>query len=256
MFWMTLALARSADPDLAYHFHDSEPVGEDVTIKVVDAWARPHEAKAKVIIENDSPDFLIVRTQQMMFSADEAAWGDDEVMIVPPRDRETNVVEFAGKGLRNNGGAWFVPGGLYRVPTDGAPIAAPNFELPLAGRSFDAGPFSCTLNGRVQKETDETSVRFRCTYEGDGMGLVDISAVSVIAEGQEFATIEGNGRLKAVKPGDSFKLKATFEVPPRVADMQFAPLTLHFNDTFREGIPQVVGDFEPIPLDVDWKKTH
>lgn len=256
MFWMTLALARSADPDLAYHFHDTQPFGDDVRVTVVDAWARPHEAKAKVIVDNDSPDFLIVRTQQMMFSADAGAWGDDDVLVIPPRDRDTNVVEFKGSGLRNAGGAWFVPGGLYRVPTDGDPITAPDFELPLAERSFEAGPFRCTLDGRIQKDTDETSVRFRCVYEGDGVGLVDISAVTVLAKGQPFATREGNGRLRAVAPGDAFKLKATFEVPPRVADMQFAPLTIRFNDTFREGMPTPMGDFEPIPLDVDWKKTH
>lgn len=251
----TAAFARTGDADEAYHFHDVAPVGDEVRLGVVDAWARPHEAKAKIIVRNDTPDFLVVRTGGMLFSAHGQAWAEDDVQIIPPRDTDTKVLEFTGQDLKANGG-WLVPGGMYRVPTDADPVLAPDFELPVQARSFDAGPFHCTVAGKITQETDETAVKFRCTFEGEGLGMVDTSAITVVAEGQTFPNRRGDGRLRPVLPGQSFSLRTSFEVPPRVVDMQFAELTIQFNDAFRDGVPQVLPQWDPIALEVDWKKTH
>lgn len=252
--FVAAAMARGADPDDPNHFYDVPAVGQDIQVRLVDAWARPDEAKVKVVVRNDTPDFLVLRTGQMLFSADAQAWGQDSVKVIEPRSTGSKVVEFHGRNLKANGG-WFVPGGFFRIPTDGDPIAAPNFMLPQRERGFDAGPFSCVA-GKVVKETDETDVHFTCVYEGAGLGLVDPAAITVLVEGKEFATQKGNGRLDPVRPGDSFRLRATFEVPARHADMQFADLEIHFNDAFREGIPVAMPEWEPIQLEVDWKKTN
>ena len=248
------ALARGGDPDDPNHFYDVGPFGDDVQVRVTDAWARPDEAKLRLIVRNDTPDFVVIRTDQMLFSANAQAWAQDSVKVVDPRSTESKVLEFQGKDLKAHGG-WFVPGGMYRIPTDGDPIAAPNFALPLRERGFDAGPFRCTVVD-VDQETDATDVRFRCDYDGAGLGLIDPSAITVLVEGREFGNLEGNGRLEPVRPGDSFKLRAVFEVPKRVADMQFAELEIHFNDAFREGIPQAMPEWAPIQLEVDWKKSR
>jgi len=50
--------------------------------------------------------------------------------------------------------------------------AAPDFPLPATLNEFTVGSFTCIMTN-VKKETAETAVKFKCTYNGEDAGLID-----------------------------------------------------------------------------------
>jgi hypothetical protein len=247
---------KAPDPEHANHFLEVLPVGGDVKVGVSDAWARDAEAKLKVVVQNDTADFVVFDVNDMRVRL-----GGGEFMpgtglrgafaVVEPRTSANRVLSVTGSGMHAESGE-VVVAGVARVAAEAPTVLAEDLKLPLEKPGVKAGPFDCVVpEGKIKKETDETIVRFKCRYEGTGLGLVKPAMVQIRTEdGQLFANEVRDLDPRVVRPGEEFKFDVVAHISAKVVDMQFAPLFLVWNDTFRDGQPTPV-DVAPIGLVFD-----
>ncbi len=240
------------DPDHQNHFKDAEGVSGDFRVSITDALATDAEAKMKVRFHNGTADWLLVKTDESRFNI---AGKDREptrarMLLVDPKSDGARIVATTGSGLHQDTIA-FVPTGLYRIPKDAPTRPAPDFQLPLSQSDVEAGGFNCAVPKKIKQETDETHVKFKCRYEGEGIGIVDPKQIQIrLEDGQKFANDDRKMDPQIVLPGDEFKFDAVFHVSAKIVDMQFATMHIVFNDTFREGQPEAIA-FDPVVLELD-----
>jgi hypothetical protein len=111
-------------------------------------------------------------------------------------------------------------------------VQAPDFMLPASVNQFTVGDFTIELVN-ISKKTQETAVKFKVTYTGNGMGLVDPKNLGVKLEsGQVFANDKRDKGIVLAK-GESDTFTALFHIEGRIADMQFANMQIVWNDTFK-----------------------
>jgi hypothetical protein len=129
--------------------------------------------------------------------------------------------------------------GLYRIPAGGTVVPAPNFALPAKVNEFRAGnAYSCNLT-KLVKETKVTEATFQCKYTGTGnqLGLLQPSKAAVKLEnGQEYATSISKSKVYLMTPGEEEKIKVEFNIPGKIADMQFANMEIMWKESFRESM--------------------
>ncbi|MCB9677255.1 MAG: hypothetical protein H6737_19205 [Alphaproteobacteria bacterium] len=248
--------APKVDPDHANHFKNVEPAGDDVKFGVEDAWARDAEAKMKVLVQNDSADYVLVKTEEFRFEvggneyAPKTGMLQGKNLVVDPKSHGNRVLNAEGTGMHQESLTVKIAG-AFLVPKNAPVQAAPDFRLPLEMNDFKAGNFSCAVPKKIKQETDETAVRFECRYEGSAIGIVDPKQIQVrLEDGQAFANDDKKMDPQVVLPGEEFKFDAIFHVSAKVVDMQFANMHVVFNETFREGEPRAL-EVPPIALALD-----
>ncbi|MEZ4317478.1 MAG: hypothetical protein R3F61_08235 [Myxococcota bacterium] len=246
----------AVDPAHANHYKPVAPAGDDVKFGAEDAWARDAEAKAKLTIVNDSADFVMFKVEESRFvlggteMVPKTGVLRGNVIVVDPKSSANTVMAVTGAGLHHDSMQINVTG-AYLVPKNAPVQKAPDFRLPLESSDLKAGNFSCAVPKKIKQETDETAVRFKCRYEGSGVGLVDAKQIQVrLEDGQLFANDDRNMKPQIVLPGDELNVDATFHVSAKVVDMQFATMYLVFNETFREGEPRAI-EAAPLKLELD-----
>lgn len=246
----------AVDADHANHFRDVPPTGAEIKVGVTDAWARDAEAKAKVIVENGTSDYLVFDVGEMRVKLGAGEYVPNtglrgDFAVVKPRGSANRVLTLTGSGMHVDA-ATVVPSGIQRVAADAPTHLAEDFKLPLEKPGVKAGPYDCVVpDGKIKKETDELIVRFKCRYDGAGLGLVNPTSVQIRTEdGQLFANEDRDLDPKIVRQGDEFKFDVAARISAKIVDMQFATLHLVWNDTFREGQPVPV-EVPPIELALD-----
>ena len=244
-------------PEHANHYK-SEPVSSgDVTASASSAWARQQEAKLRVKFANGSDDYLLSRkdgARSTMGSGEHQSSNKTAYEVIDPEDDGSHTYVFKDESGQLHEQAMTARlDGIYLAPTDGPPVEAEPFTLPLSANEVEAGGFTCRSKGKIKQETQETKAKFECTFDGeDGtVGLVESQSISVaIPDGQAFANESGK-EAKLLLPGEktSFEVKTTVIKPkPHGVDMQFTKLTLLWNDALRAITA------EPVELE-DWAFT-
>jgi hypothetical protein len=172
-------------------------------------------------------------------------------MVVGPKDSDTRVLKVTGDSKFHVESLTVILNGFNRVSADGKIQDAPDFKLPAATNDFKAGNFKCSLE-KVKKETKETEVSFTCTYQGSDVGVINPSKITLKLEnGQEYANDNKKDKAELLLPGEDAKVKASYHVPGKITDMQFANMLLIWKDTFSESkiVPITVGtasfEFDP-----------
>ncbi|MCB9763007.1 MAG: hypothetical protein H6739_24620 [Alphaproteobacteria bacterium] len=237
-----LAIAQDGvDPKHENHFRDVPPIETDaLTLSISDAHAQRPFAKFKAQITNNTADFLLYYVNETVFHFEHGDFkpnnGDAKrkPVIIGPKDSKNPTVGVDGEDGFHREKFSVDFSGFYRVSAEGTVHEAPNFKLPAATNSFEAGPYRCSLS-KVKQETKETYAKFKCTYTGDKVGLVTPRNLTVKTEsGQTFANDDRKGDTELLFPGDDLSFSAIFHVPASVVDMQFANLEVVWTDTFRE----------------------
>lgn len=244
-------------PDHANHFSSAPVHAGEITASAAAAWARQQEAKLKVKINNRTDDFVLVDkngARISMASGEYIATNGDGYKLVAPQSEGGHTFVFTdGGGKLHNLSMVARLEGVSVAATDGAPIEAEPFTLPLHKNQIEASGFTCVNKGKLKQETQETKAKFECTYNGaEGtVGLLDSKAITIaIPDGQDFANESGKPK-KLLLPGEtvSFEVKNTVIKPnPHGVDMQHTELTLLWNDALR------VATLEPIQFP-DWEFT-
>ena len=204
-------------------------------------------SKLGLKISNSSSDFLFYNSKESTFTF---PFGDKHPVA------KAVYIKPGGSKIRTlsvNGGDQFLQkqysvniAGLYRIPMDGETTPADNFKLPASSNSMTAGNFKIALQ-KYDASTKEAKAVFECTYTGDKVAIVNGSKLSVTATNKKtnenvvYANDNKKSKPQILNPGDKIKVTASFHIPGKIVDMQFATMNILWNDTFIET--------EAIPMD-------
>ncbi|MBN93126.1 MAG: hypothetical protein CL928_03525 [Deltaproteobacteria bacterium] len=252
---------QEGDEKFEYHFTDTALDGAELKIEVSKAHTQRDFALATARFENKSGDYLLLHKEQILFRFD---FGDRAVkggkagkpVVIAPGGKKKLSLKVTGSGEFESVRAFSLQfDALQRVASKGEAVKVPEFQLPASVNSFEAGPFSCSLKGKVTQETDLTKAKFLCTYNGEQVGFIDPTRVALrIPSGQEFANTNNKAKRKLLQSGDKMPVVVSYVVERKVVDMQFAILQLDWRDAFSESpaVPMAVGGVE---LSYDADKT-
>lgn len=225
---------------------------DDYKIYIVDAVSQGTYTKFKMKVFNKTNDYLIVRPQEIVLSGNgQNIAGTDKQLIVPPNDESSRVIDFKGSNMQMEKFTLEIKG-VYKVAANGAVSAAPDFVLPPAQNDFKAGNFNCKLIDNKLK-TDKAVARFGCTYEGDGIGILDpYKCVAVMPNKQENANAKKyTGTL--LEKGKYEDFFVHFNEVPGAGDMQKEKFSIKWNDTFKES---KLTPMKPVSVEVTMDPTR
>ncbi|HXA01371.1 MAG TPA: hypothetical protein VNW99_05240 [Cytophagaceae bacterium] len=234
---MTSAFAqrKENDPKHEYHYRSIPTIEtEDIKIEIVDAHSQREFTKMKLKITNKTDDYIVFRPSETIMKNEKGEFNlTDKDIIIGPLESDNKVLTFKGIDMHVKQMSLLLKG-FYKFPSKGEVQKAPDFVLPASSNDFTAGPFSCTLL-KSSKETDKTEVQFKCTYNGNDFGILKPSKIVVKTEkGQEYATAKSTQKTTLLTKGKKDNFTATFVIPGKVVDMQFANLAIVWKDTFSE----------------------
>lgn len=242
---------KKEDPKHTNHFKAVTKDNGDVTIDIENAVAKTEYAKFKLRITNKTNDYIIYKPQEstFKFESTKVVPEDKKEITINPLDKETKVIDAKGSNLHVESFRFLVEG-LYKVSPKTTSEKVPAFKLPASVNEVSGGNFKIEMV-QNKKETQETVVKFRVTYSGDGYGLVEAKKLGVKTEGgEEFANDKNNQKPFLLKKGESDTFIALFHIPAKTADMQFANLEIIWRDAFKECTVKKVESLE-VDLTVD-----
>ena len=194
-------------------------------------------AKMGMTIENTGKDYLVYNFEEANFKYD---FGDNHpeprVLFIRPGEKKKRTLKVEGNVEYLAESYTLETSGLYKVAKDGKPVAVENFQLPAAKNTIEVGNFTISLV-KLKKETKETNAKFECTYNGDKIAIVNPSKLSITVDGKEdmeYANDNKKAKDLLMKKGDKVKFNATFHIPGKIVDMQFATMYILWNNTFME----------------------
>jgi hypothetical protein len=177
-------------------YKDATKETSDFTFTIDNAVSTPAETKFKFKITNKTSDYLIYKPTESKFviNGKEGA-PKEKQLIIKPNSSDFVTVNLKGSGYNAVKNYSYIIDGIYKVSTNGTVINTPNFKLPPAQNEFKTGDFTCTM-GNLTKETDKTEVKFKCSYNGDKVGIISQTKASVkMPDGSEFANAKKPGLL-------------------------------------------------------------
>ena len=230
-------------PDHAYHYRTDGVSAHGVNALAPTAWARQGELKLKVKLNNTTGNYVLFRKDGIEVSS-----GGNTFLPPQKADKYTTVQPHAegaqGFKIVDEGGTLHHKEmsvkltGVFMVDAAVAPVQTTPSFLPARSKSFDAGPFACTLRGKPKQETDNTTAKYRCQFKGGAgeVGLVDPRKMQMaLPDGKEFANEWGKETL-VVFPGQhvDIAIKNTVIQPrPHGFDMQKTELTVKWEGVFQ-----------------------
>lgn len=229
-----IAQTKKVDPDHTNYYKSTSVDLKAVTIDVTDAVSRIDFSKFKMKITNTTNDHILYKPQESKFviEGNDYKPEDKKPLLIQPLDNSSRTIDLKGNGNNMHTDNFsFNVDGLYKVIPTGN-VSAPNFMLPPSVNQFVAGDFTVEMVS-ISKKTQETAVKFKVTYTGDGMGIVDPKKLGAkIEAGQVFAN-DKREKSAVLAKGESDTFTAVFHIEGKIADMQFANMEIVWNDTFK-----------------------
>jgi len=219
--------------DAKTFYKDATVETDDYNIYVIDVVAVDGYAKFKIKIFNKTNDYLLVKPSEFVYSAgDKKAYSKDKTYSVPPNEEESEVIDFKGQDMQaTNFTVDFK--GIYKASAAGKPISIPDFELPATKNEFTAENCTCVLK-KADLSTDKTVTKFYCSYNGDGVTIINpVKASLIMPNGQENANTKRHKPIILEKGNTDDFFMVYLEVKG-AGDMQKKKTQIKWNDTFRE----------------------
>ncbi len=260
--FLAVATAQSQNYEKLF-YKDLTKETDQVTITVDNAVSTPGETKFKLKVTNKTNDYVLYKPMESKFMIDgKESKPKEKMLIIKPNSSDFVTINLKGAGYNKVKSYSFVIDGLYSVSTNGKAIEVPNFKLPAAQNEFKAGDFNCTMTN-VTKESDKTEVKFKCSYNGDKIGVIHNTRAGVkMPDGNEYANAKKPGLLESkakevlVMKGEeeSVNLKWERMEGGRAMDMQKVAMDIVWHATFTEA-PAVKLKGETLEMEFDEATT-
>jgi len=244
---------KNIDPKYAFCYKATSLETDDYKIYIEDAVNENAYAKFKIRIFNKTNDYLIFKPSDAIFKiGSQEISGKDKQILILPNEEGWRVIDVKGGGLQEEKYIVDIKN-MYKVSANSPSIKVEDFKLPASKNEVDAGNFKCTLK-KADLKTDKSTLKFECTYTGDGIGiLAPNKCIAIMPKGQENANANRNkGTLFEKGKRDDFVVE--FKELKGGGDMQKNPFKLVWGETFKES------KIEPIPggkinMELDQAKT-
>ena len=234
------AQLASTDPKHENHYNASPFENDDIKIDFKNAHSQQAFTLVELNITNKTSDYIYVKGSDTKFLYEHGTYQPKGTMLskinfsVDPLKSESKTLKVTGDNRFHVEKLKLELNGFYRISAKGTPIKVDNFQLPAAKNSFTAGDCNCNLE-KSKQTTKQTDAEFKCVYMGKKVAFVDPTKLSVkLKDGQEFANNNHKDKMEVLMPGDDIKFTAVFNIPGKIADMQFTVLSINWNDTFSE----------------------
>ncbi|HVD97800.1 MAG TPA: hypothetical protein VNB90_06310 [Cytophagaceae bacterium] len=237
----SFAQDQKVNPKHINYFTSPSVETKEVKIETQDAVAMMEFVKFKMKITNNTNDYILYKPKESKFKLANTDFSpeDKKTIFIQPLDRESKVIDMKAPAKNAHVDAFkYEVNGLYRIPVDAPVTEAPNFKLPASTNDFTAGNFKVELVN-LKKETGETAAKFKVTYIGDGVGLVEPKKISAYGKNHKnsneltVANDKKSGGIILYK-GESETFTATFHMEGKMVDMQLANMEIIWKDTFKE----------------------
>jgi hypothetical protein len=219
-----------------------------------DIVSKPEYCKFKIVFVNKTADYLLVKASEIVVSINGKEYKSVERnLLVRPNDRGSRVIDVKGTDMQYDEFSVII-NGVNRFSAAGTPLAVPDFKLPATVNSFQAGAFNCTMI-KIKKETDETAVKFDCIYNGDKIGVFYPAKTVVRLDNgtnQEFAMIKSDAKpILFLTKGQADDFTLSYFIEGKVADMQFANMSILWKESFTESALELLKTGQSIKISVD-----
>jgi len=209
-------------------------------------------------INNKSEEYVIVYKDKCKFVVNKNSYFPKSVKkgkIIKAGKKELITVKSDGETNYLTEDIDFKPGGFYTFPSEGTIIKTSDFHLPPSKNSINNGIFKINML-KLKKETGETAVKFKCTYTGNKIGIINPSqCVLKTEDGKEWAPSNSKEKIKILQKNNSENFTLIFKIPGKITDMQFAEMDIVWKNTFSESnLTELNFDIQHINIDTETTK--
>ncbi len=209
----------------------------DIKITIDDAVATPTGMKFKVSIVNKSTDYIIFKPSECEFKIKgNSVKPIEKWLVIPPGDKDWRIIDIKGNYVIPENFD-FLMAGFYKVTLDSKGNVTPDFKLPAASNEFKSGEFSAVLVAS-KKETDKTDAKFKVTYNGNKIGVIETNKVAAkMPDGKEFANYLRDKPIIFDKGNIEDFIVAWKDIPVASGDMQKVEMIILWREAFKEVTP-------------------
>ncbi|OYT15622.1 MAG: hypothetical protein B7C24_12025 [Bacteroidetes bacterium 4572_77] len=262
----TTILAQDKATYEKHYYKSPQKVEEkNYSLSFSDIVSKMDYAKMAVEIKNLSNDYLMFNSQESQFIFDFGKLNSKKgSMYILPHSSLDETLKVSGSDQFLTDQYTLLFKGLYTISAQGEIQEMDEFQLPASKNNIAAGNFKISLLKTSQK-TKETYAKFECEYIGDDIAIIDASKITVRVEGKDIVYANsikkstGNLLKKGgpifLKKGEKANFKAVFNIPGKIADMQFSVLHIIWGDTFMESKALEIPAKE-LPIILDLGTTH
>jgi len=210
-------------------------------------------AKLGLIINNKSDDYLFFNKSKCKFVINDNSYfpkTEKKGKIMKPNSKKTFTIKVAKETDYLVDNFSFKPQGISKFSAKGEIVKAEPFHLPAEKNIIEAGSFKINML-KLKKETQETVVKFECTYTGDKIAIITPSnCVLRTEDGKEWANLKSKEKVIILQKNESKKFNILFQIPAKSTDMQFAEMDILWKNTFSESeLKKVDFDVQTITKD-------
>ena len=232
-----LGISQTINPKATNYYYNTQiDKKNDITLNAQNIVARYNFAKFKLIIVNDSKNYVMLRKDELKYKNNKGTFSATEKKtpkFVSPFSKHSWTIDFKGNNFFLVDTFTIIPEGIYTFAIDKTKLKAPIFHLPPNKNQFTVGEFTVTMT-KLKKVTGLVSISFKAQYAGNKIGIISPSdAVLTLPDGSSWANTKSNMKPKILVKGETASFTLKFEVPGRVIDTQFANLDIDWKTSYR-----------------------
>ena len=215
------------------HYGDIDPIETDeYRIAFSDMHSQATFALVRAEFTNKTDDFLFIELSKVSYTLPDGSKIQPvakKVKINPNATKKISIKAPGSAGLPAENLEVEI-GGITQLPVNGEVENLEDYPLPDTKKKITSNNVSIALN-TLKKETKVTEAKFKVQNTGDTPILVNNSLITVTCEGNDkvWPCEAKSSAYKILWPGKSMNLKATFKIPGKIVDMQFANMSIHWN---------------------------
>jgi hypothetical protein len=239
IIYSTIGFAQKKDsPDHTNFYKEETKETSELKMETTDIVSKIDYLKFKLKLTNYTDDYILYKPKESsVVVGDKTLVASDRMLLISPHDKGSRVIDIKGNGVNTHVDAFtFNLLGLGRINVNVPHLVAPNFKLPASVNEFSVGNFKVQMV-KLDKQTDETKVKFKVTYVGRDYGFINPNVIAVKTEktgDTEYANAKNKQDVVLLANGESETITASFVIPGKVVDMQFANMEILWRDTFKE----------------------
>ncbi|RLD52903.1 MAG: hypothetical protein DRI94_01650 [Bacteroidetes bacterium] len=224
-----------------------------IILKATDIVSKADFVKLGLEINNKSDNYVIAYKDKCKFVVNNNSYFPKSVKkgkILKPGKKETITVKSAGQTNYLVDNIDFKPEGFFTFPSEGKIIETKDFHLPPSENTIKNSSFKINML-KLKKQTDETAIKFKCTYTGNKIGIINPSQCVLRTEdGKEWAPVNSKEKIKILQKNESENFTLIFEIPGKITDMQFAEMDIVWKNTYSEpDLSELSFDIQHINID-------
>lgn len=248
------------DPKMEYKYKLPEAIETDdykITFRMVENQAVFSQVKIK--ITNKTTDYLVLDLGKITFTVNEKEYKNkSKIKIIFPKDDKNIILKVVDKTAKMQVESFKINiDGITKYSVDAPILEFEKFKLPVSKNTIEKNDFALNVK-KIKKETDETIIKFKATYSGDKLILLDASKVVFVKEdGEEFANVHSKSKPELLFSGDNENIELRAEIPviKKQFDMQFATFYIDWKDSVKE-LSGVAGKTHAVSFELDVDATN